>query len=349
MVDELFDFLQQFNKGVKQGDKYNQYKSRPTYYKISVKDSETFNSIYQKLYNSNLNTIKRTKSGAIAKGPKAMCNNYAWDIKDTNASTRLTVTLKGYIFVFNVGAKKKEDIKTSPINAWNLFDIKCFEKGIDIHSYMIENGLEIKKTIPRAMISMRYLDETFENVHHIDFHSSYPSGLANTHPEFRPIIEEFYNKRKEDEMYKEVLNKVIGCMQSTKYKWSCRWAHLSKDAIEDNNRRLSHIAFQLEITGRKILGFNTDGVWYQGDIYHGDGEGDGLGQWRNDHTNCKFRAKSDGAYEFIENGVYHPVIRGESKLESIKPKEEWQWGDIYNGSILLFRFVEGVGIVHYED
>ena len=349
MVDELFDFLRQFNKGVKQGSKYNQIQSRPTYYKISIKDEEFFNSIYLRLYNSNLNTIKRTKSGAIAKGPKNMTNNYAWDIKTSNAGSRITVTLKGYIFVFNIGSKKKEDIKTSPINAWKTFEKQCFEENIDIYSYADENNVKLKETIPRPMISMRFIDKELDNVHHIDFHSSYPAGLVNTHPEFKPVIEYFYNKRKEDEMYKEVLNKVIGCMQSLKPKWKAQWSQLAKDAIEDNNKRLSKLAFQLEITGRTIIGFNTDGVWYQGDIYHGEGEGDKLGQWRNDHTNCKFRAKSDGAYEFIENGIYTPVIRGESKLESIKPKSEWEWGDIYNGNILLFKFIEGVGIIHYED
>lgn len=349
MVEELFDYLKQFNKGVKQGSKYNQYSSNPTYLKFNLEDVKIFNEIYQKLVNSNLNKIIRTKSGAIAKGPKNMSNNYAWDIIHSTSTIRLTITLKGYIFVFNVGSKHKNEIKVTPSESWKSFVKQCFEEKIDIYSYIDENGLKSKEMIPTPLISILVKDEELSNVHHIDFHNSYPAGLVNTHPEFRPVIEYFYNKRKEDEKYKAVLNFSIGCMQSLKHPWKAQWAHLAKDAIEDNNKRLSHLAFQLEINGRKLIGFNTDGVWYQGEIYHGEGEGDKLGEWHNDHINCKFRARSDGVYEFLENGKYTPVVRGTSTLDAIEPdRSTWKWGDIYRQELLKFKWQEGVGIV-YED
>ena len=34
-------------------------------------------------------------------------------------------------------------------------------------------------------------------------------------------------------------------------------------------------------------------------------------------------------YEFIEDGKYTPVVRGKTKLDRVKPRSEWQWGDIF--------------------
>ena len=44
---------------------------------------------------------------------------------------------------------------------------------------------------------LEYHDENhpgLTNVHHIDFHNSYPAGLVNTHPEFKDVITFLYNK-----------------------------------------------------------------------------------------------------------------------------------------------------------
>ena len=79
--------------------------------------------------------------------------------------------------------------------------------------------------------------------------------------------------------------------------------------------------------------YNTDGVWYyspNGKPYHGEGEGKGIGCWENDHLDCKWRAKSKGCYEFIEEGKYSPVVRGLTKYDKIKPdRTTWEWGDIF--------------------
>lgn len=67
-----------------------------------------------------------------------------------------------------------------------------------------------------------------------------------------------------------------------------------------------------------------------------------MGDWHNDRINCQFRMKSDGAYEFIENGIYYPVIRGIAN----DVKNDWQWGDIYTekAKLQLFTFDEKEGI-----
>lgn len=98
-----------------------------------------------------------------------------------------------------------------------------------------------------------------------------------------------------------------------------------------------------------VISYNTDGIWYQGAVYHGDGEGDDLGQWHNDHVNCRFRAKSAGSYEFIENGSYFPVVRGKTRLDDLIPRDKWQWGDIYQNEADLMTFRIDSDGIHNEE
>lgn len=349
------DFIDSKLSGVWQGPASNQYAAIPYYLEPLPGNEKIFNEIYTFLVNTDLNTIIRTKSGGIAKGLKVLThNNYAWDLQKNSLGVMLTIILGGELYVIKFGTfKTDKSPEIYPSQAFAKFDDKCLEYGINLEDYKITNGPEIKETIESPLIKMlEYHDENhpgISNVHHIDFHNSYPAGLANTHPEFRPVIEEFYSLRKVDDLYKAVLNYTIGWMQSKKNNRKAEWAHLSKDAIADNNRRIEKLACILEFTGRRIIGFNTDGIWYQGEIYHGPGEGKKLGEWENDHENCLFRAKSDGAYEFIEKGAYKAVLRGQSTLDSVKPdRTDWVWGDIYKTGIIGWKFDDEKGVYFNE-
>lgn len=349
------EFIDSKLEGVFQGQDMNQWASKPIYLPPVPGNEVLFNEIYTYLLNTDLNTIIRTKSGSIAKGPKAMLtNSYAWDLQKSSLGAMLTVILGGSMYVLKFGTYKGSKApEIYPSQAFAVFDDKCLDYGLNLNDYKIDNGPEVKETIecPLILMTEHHTEDEpgLTNVHHIDFHNSYPAGLANTHPEFRPIIEEFYALRKVDPMYKAVLNYTIGWMQSAKNNRKAEWAHLSRDAIADNNRRIEQLACILEFTGRKILGFNTDGIWYQGEIYHGPGEGTKLGEWENDHTDCIFRAKSDGAYEFIENGKYRAVLRGQSTLDATKPdRSEWTWGDIYRAGIIGWKFDDEKGIYFNE-
>ena len=218
----------------------------------------------------------------------------------------------------------------------------CKKMNVNLRKYEVgrEEGKAIKTTIKKPWISGSYLleyGETYENVHHIDFHNSYPAGLVNTHPEFKEVVEYFYKGRKKHPEFKAVLNFTIGYMQS--HFCGYKYAQLSKDAIDDNLKRISDLTNLLMMGGRKVLAWNTDGIWYQGEIFHAAefGEGTELGQWENDHTNCTFRMKSGGSYEYIEDGKYKPVVRGRTKLEETKPRDQWQWGDIFHNDAALIK------------
>lgn len=331
---------------VEQGSNYNQYSSTPVCFKPNKENIEEFNAIYQLCIKNRLNSLIRTPSGAIAKVFK---NNYSYDCRTSVAGAVLTIIIQGRLYVFKLGHWGLEKIKENditPHKAFELFREECKANKIDLEDYAVKNGKEIKALIPKPKIIIfdKFFDKIINNVHHIDFHSSYPAGLVNTHPEFYPVVKKFYDGRKEHPTYKGVLNFTIGMMQSTNVKIiNARYAQLSLDAISDNNKRIEDLSAKLYLNGNTIIGYNTDGIWYSGPIYHGTGEGEDLGQWSNDHTNCRFRAKSSGCYEFIENGKYNPVVRGLTTLDREKERDQWQWGDIYKSSIIDVEWKEGVG------
>lgn len=313
---------------------------------------EEFNKIYKACIGAGLNTIVRTPSGGISTANTLFP---AFDFRHTNASVELTICCACDMMFFGriqIRFTSKAN-KERPIfgrQAFKEFRRRCAKYGIDLDKYVVENGPEVKDTIPKPMIQLA--DEMvqhmiLENVHHIDFHASYSGGLANAYPEFRPVLEELYRERKYNSNMKAVPNLAIGYMQSLS-ACGAKWALLSKRAIEDNNNRINALTERLRASDRWIISYNTDGIWYQGEIFHGEGEGPGMGEWSNDYTNCRFRIKSDGVYEFIDgDGKYHPIVRGRTALDEIKPRSEWEWGDIYRSTakIKTYEIIEGEGII----
>ena len=307
---------------------------------ITKSGATKFNRIYFWLKKQRLYKLERTSSGGIQNGSHMKVP--AWDVRANKYCVEMTVILEG--FAWRIQFRTKTPNKLSGRTAFTKFKRLLKKDGVDLDDYAINNGHEVKKDIETYLVKVWhqfYVDKIFSNAHHIDFHSSFAGGLANTHPEFAPTLKKVFRDREKDEMNKHILNFSIGFMQSIQ-GCNARWAHLSKDAIADNNKRLMELAKKVEDSGRKVLNLNTDGFWYDGPIYHGEGEGSELGEWSNDHTNCKFRMMSAGAYEYIEDGKYTPVVRGipnDSKLE-------WEWGDIYTKKAVpdIFTFTEEEGV-----
>lgn len=309
-------------------------------FNIDKQGAKAFNKIYLWLASRKLYPIEKTPSGGIKNGSKV--KRPAWDVRVNRYCVELTVLLEG--FAWRIQFRTKVPKGLSGRKAFSIFKKMLLNDGVNLDDYAIDNGEEVKKTIPKYLVKEYhkfYIDKIYTNAHHIDFHSSFAGGLANTHEEFRKTLNWLYVNREKSEINKNILNFSIGFMQSMD-GCKAKWAHLSKDAITDNNERVSDLAFRLENSGRTVLLLNTDGLWYNGPIYHGEGEGSGLGQWENDHINCQFRMASAGAYEFIENGEYHPVIRGIPN----DTKTDWEWGDIYKDKALpnIFSFTKERGV-----
>ena len=220
--------------------------------------------------------------------------------------------------------------------------------GIDLVDYATDKGLAIKQhEIDKPYISVTsscQLGETYEHVHHLDLHSAYPSGLVATHPEFRPTIQRVYENRKksdDDKRLKLALDASIGYMQSEYCSINHQHyalANLARDGINWCNEQIRNLTKELMRQGYRALAYNTDGVWYAkfkegktivSEPMHCSLEGDSLGTYANDHLDCKARWKSRGSYEYIEASVYKPVVRGSTKLDKIKSRDEWVWGDIF--------------------
>lgn len=176
---------------------------------------------------------------------------------------------------------------------------------------------------------------------HLDIHSAYPAGIAATTPELKKYMETLYEQKEAgDPDAKMLLNAGIGAMQSLKLQGR-RYPELSRRGIEWTNQELSRMAGELKKRDCVILSYNTDGIWAgsrNGIPYDLPGLGDKLGEWDIDHVVEKLRYKSRGAYEYIENGVYHPVIRGRTRLDAVKNREHWQWGDIFHHDATVIKY-----------
>lgn len=313
-----------------------------------------FNKFYLYCKKNFKNKITRTRSRAVSSSE----NNFIPPMFDIqrNKSSIIELTIISDIMVRIQIRSELKQIKNKTLYgrvAFGKFKKLCMEYGVNLDEMKINNGEQVKAEIERPYICVAdqmYYDKIFENAHHIDFHNSYPAGLAFTHKEFYPVIKFLYDKRKYDDQYKAMLNLSIGFMQSIGECHAC-WAHLARDAIKNNNDRIREIAKRLENNNRVIVGYNTDGIWYVGPIYHGRGEGDDLGMWHNDHVNCKLRFKSAGSYEFIEDGVYYPVVRGYTNLDAQLERSNWKWGDIYKkvAEVKKYYFDEKRGIIENED
>lgn len=292
--------------------------------------------------------IEWTPSGGMKKN--GICDRYG--IRRTSSSVELVIYYHCKLTrcQFRNAPKSKDGKKVIyGSQAFQRFRSIMEDFGVDIEDYAVspEEGKKIKETIPKVRIEMIPTIHGVEilsgDVHHMDLNSSYLSGMAVFEPEWKPALDWMYEHRKDNDTMKNVMVETTGYMQSVKVKASsARWAHFSKAGIEWNNMMIDMYAKKLIKNGDKILGFNTDGIWYKGPLFHDELEGEGLGKWKNDHTYCKaFRAKSNGAYEFIDSdGKYYPVLRGCTKLDMIKDRDDWEWGDIFRTEIIEFIWNE---------
>lgn len=254
----------------------------------------------------------------------------------TNSFEYIIITNgKLYRFAFIPGREEK---KMSGTDALKMIEKEAKEL---LKPYAKNNNDEIQKIknqITKYKISLTKEGENLkgkeiENVYHIDIHSAFPAGLCATHPEFKPIYERHYKLRKEDEIHKAILNYSIGAMQSLKIRGN-RYPELSRDAINWTNNYLDTLTSEIKKEGLIVLGYNTDGIFVKGEKkFHNNLEGDDMGQWRIDHVYDKIRFKSAGAYEYIEKGEYHAVVRGIPKEKS----NTFKWGDIFLNSPVRYE------------
>ena len=353
--DMLYDLCNKLGKGTKTKGYLNidRRKASPVYITRIIENVNDINALCQALWDVdfNLAKIERTPSGAIKKHNIHHAGG-AYDIREVYTSNgtfkgiTITVILYNTIFVFKCGMFTVDGKKVHGSTAFRAFKDACKEHGIVLEDYAINNGQQVKKTIPKAIIkfSNQFMYKKLQHVHHIDFNHAWSAGFVEAFPEFAPVMEVLNKKDK-------VLSSMtLGYCQSEYcgYKYS----HFAKAGIEWCNNKIRELCGKLEADGYIIVGINTDGIWYmdsteENRVYHDENEGKLTGQWKTDHVNCELRAYSDGQYWFRENGKFNVKARGYYQYEQIKPREEWDEFDFdkaMSGQTSIL-FIKGRGFV----
>lgn len=335
--------------------------------KASKGNEIKFNRLHKLLLDSDFDAIKRTKSGGISIARSESLYSYnKYDVIHKKAFVEITLCClwltedgrketRSYRIQWRTNNYKEdgEEFLVSGRKSFLAFKKECEHCGIDLGDYEVskEEGLACKSEIHKADIRLfePYMNtgRILKNANHLDFHKFYFEGLMKSHHELERPIKEFVKKSKESKEYKTMMAATIGYMQSEYCGY--RYAKLAKDAI---NRAYEDYDLVLKLLSedRTLLATNTDGIWYQGEEWHGPLESPEVGGWSNDHVGCTIRFKSKGSYEYLENGEYHPVVRGSTELDKLKSRDQWVWGDVFNplAEAEYWTFDEDAGVIWHS-
>lgn len=319
-------------------------------------DVKKFNELY--LYAKDLPTHDRSKSGGIS---LHHLHVPSWSMIEGKAAREIVLLCAEGQYRVVIGARKIAPKDIPGRAAFHRFRDICQQFGIDIDSYAIDNGLEIKQQIQKPHISISHEALKFDwigqganlnDVHHMDINSAFMAGIAHAFPDLYGPINYIYMRRKEDDpINKAILTHSYGFMQS---QWCVingrgyALSHLSKAALDWTNNFIEEKIARLRASARTPILTNTDGIWYTGKLYQDEDEGYVIGRWKHDHKNCLFNMRSVGCYQYIENGIYYPVVRGYTGLDQMKPRNAWIWDDIYRTSISAYRWTDERGYVPSE-
>lgn len=328
---------------------------------FSFSDMDLFNKIY-KYVKENYLRVEPTNSKSMPYDTKYKYHERYMIVKSKSAF-ELTVICYDGCYRFIIGnIRNEEENPISGKEAVRVIYKQAKKLGINLSKYAVSSdyGKDIKKTISKPHIEIYgRAKRPYSNVHHLDLNSSYASRIIEVYPELAPLYEEMYRERhNKDNYYKHVLTNHIGCWQSvhcpdvndSKRIAPYQFANLARIAVDGTRTMIETYVEVLKKSGRNVLLTNTDGIWYQGEIYHDENEGNELCQWKNDHINCTLIMKSKGAYQYIEDGVCHTVVRGTTNLDKEKERDDWEFGDIFKDVKMdCYAFDDNEGVIKDEQ
>lgn len=335
-------------------------------------DVELFNALYYSTM--AYPDLQMTQSGGISKN----CLKFRYyqrviDIEPGSIGLYVVEPDQCYKLVFRDAYLKESEGDDQALSggfAFGMFRRRLTKAaGRDILAEnAICNGKEVKKTIPAPDIRMNaeFKDVIVKHAFHVDLNSAYMSGISKSFGNlgdgiFQEVVNDIYEHRHDGtastKYNKAIFNCAQGYMQSrfcilpvagTGRQYGYSLSHFSKAGIVDCKKRLSEIIELYQALGCKLVGTNTDGAWLAPPtddplnlerMQSVPGYGIHLGQFRIDHWDCVLRYRSKGAYEYMENEIYHPKVRGQTRLDFIRPRKEWSWGDIYQEDAEPIRYV----------
>lgn len=320
---------------------------------------ERFNEILS-FCKSNLKEYVVTKSGGISFS-KANLSKMMESFHYEHGSSWGDITILsaiGYVRVTHaatdISSKDEKPNTMTGSAAFGIFKRLCKDHNINIENYAKDNTESERRFKPplRIVIKETYFDKWHHHCYHLDLNSSFMSQLAKNYPEFKPVVQELYNKRKENTIYKSVLNNTYGYMMS---KWcKYKYAHLSKVMVTENNKVLEELMFNLIEKGYRPLMFNTDGIWYtdlfnQG-AYHDENEGPDLGQWKTDYSDCDLLIQGPNNYAIVKDGVTEIKKSGQTNLDKVLSRKYWLPCMIYSNITepILYKYTDN-GITKIGD
>ncbi len=325
-------------------------------FKGNIEGAEAFNEVYRYVIENypDRDTIEWTPSGGISYA-KGKLRLPCWGVRADSLHVELVLLCGQGMYRFNFGYIRADDSGMRGSTALWRFREMLAEDGVNLDDYAIsrEEAKQVKEEItpPHIKLIRAIEGKTYENAYHLDLNSAYASHIVREYPEFRPTIEKLFNGRKIFKEYKDILNMAFGAMQSMKLPFvQGKWAKISKAGVNGTYNQITDLVEELRAIGYNVLATNTDGIWYSDPFHLGDYRGKDygarLGQYKTDHRRCRIRFKSVGAYEYIEDGKYTPVVRGVCRYDRIKPRSEWQWGDIFrdDADAVMFEFNPERGI-----
>lgn len=330
----------------------------------TTENAEIFNRAYSLV--KDWKDIELTKSGGISQNMYKFRYNRKKVIVTKGGYELLIVgSDKCYSLRFRHDYGKGEEGKMSGKAAFAKFKEKCQKEGLDLETIGIDNGAKVKKTIhtPDIRLVHGYEDVILEHAFHVDINSAYNAGIKEAYGHLGDgalgrVIQDIFDHRKDNTKSAKYNKAILNCSQGFMQSQWCvlnhkgfALAHLSKAGIEYCYNKLQEIIKYFMDLGCEFVATNTDGAWF---VQNGvpeelirEHESSKLGDYKIDHWDCKLRYKTKGSYEFIEDGVYTPVVRGPTRLDKVKPRDQWVWGDIYlrDCEVTKFKFIEGEGII----
>lgn len=324
------------------------------YNKNYINDVDEWNELIDMLPE---NRGELTQRGNLSK--HGFLTDQTFLVNSSMSSIEIGAIISGNMYFFVYLPRDKDEVKDKEIRNKGITSFKIIkDECADLlkpyavkdngtvelikNDYKNENGGKIYK-VELTSIGEFLKDQELDDVWHLDLHSGFPSGLVMTHPEFKPVFERYYWLKQnaatpeERQKYKDLMNTCIGAMWSSKLKGN-RYPELARDAVKWNNDMLDLLTKEIRQQGLTVLGYNTDGIFIKGnERFTSALEGPNMGQFGIEKYD-KFRMKSIGCYEYMQNGVYNVRCRGRHTYERIKPREKWQWGDIYKGNIIGYEF-----------
>ena len=333
-------------------------------------------------YDVSLDEINREYNYWLSYKPNLVYNKnltYSGQLSKANFNYGVWYILNNQFFKLFVSCVDAEDIpcayqlrfrindtdfgrEISGRDSFQRFRAELKRDGVDIENFAISNGKELKSAIdfgnPVIQFNESIKDKVIDNVHHVDMASAYMYFAGIYHPEWEKTIRRIYDLRKSDSIYKHILTHACGFFQSQYCILNGHGyalADVASFAIRNTAIAVKKMAKELTNYGFKILAFNTDGVWFHGDlkllpqeIFEKFTQKKEIGKFSIDHKNCTIRFKSVGAYEYMENGKYTPVVRGLTRYDRAGlARDNWKWGYIYTPEgeqVEVYKFEKDCGL-----